>query len=86
MMTDFSAKLKTLFELPAATAAALEELRDDSEIIASVTKVLHPEWDVGRAGQSGLLEDGRATWHGIVDELSHSRAALPAINKEDSTL
>jgi hypothetical protein len=74
-MTDFSAVLAEPSNLDTGIISTLGAIREDEEIIASVTLTLYPGW-VAEEEEGGdpKLEDGRATWHGIVDELTGSRA------------
>lgn len=73
-MTDFSARLTEPSNLDVVTAANLDKIRDDDEVIASVTANLYPGWAAKTDGSDDpQYEDGRATWHGIVEELTGTR-------------
>ena len=73
-MTDFSSSLAQPANNTPATVDTLNSLRDDAELIAEVTLTLYPSWVASEAGTpDDELGNGRATWHGIIDELTGAR-------------
>lgn len=74
-MTDFSARYIEPPTIEPEVATELASLRDDNELIESVTLNLYPSWERSPEGEPDpRLDDGRDTWFGIVDELTRARA------------
>jgi hypothetical protein len=75
-MTDFSPRLDESSTVPPAASVALLAIKDDIEVIESVTKALYPDWQpLGNDVHDIRHENGRDTWHGIVAEITNTRTS-----------